>query len=124
MANGGTRTPLIPKFHAENCLVKAKEQSASLRVDVSASSRKVPPRLLEENPYRSGWRPPGWGRLNLDDHGIAVEVHQKSAASDMGQKRRFRDVRIASALTLKADIHPKVRHVSKVPTGDIEWSHL
>ena len=68
----------MPDFHAENCLVTAKEQSASLRVDVSASSRKAPPRLLEENPYRSGWRPPGWGRLNLDDHGIAVEVHQKA----------------------------------------------
>jgi hypothetical protein len=43
MANGGSRTPLIPKFHAENCLAKAKEQSASLRVDIGASSRKAPP---------------------------------------------------------------------------------
>jgi len=33
----------------------------------------------------------------------------------LGQKRRFGDVRVASALPLKADIHPKGRHVSKVP---------
>jgi hypothetical protein len=38
--------------------------------------------------------------------------------SQLGQKRRFRDVRIASALPLKADIHRKVRHVSKVPHPD------
>ncbi|MCA6104862.1 hypothetical protein J6525_41890 [Bradyrhizobium sp. WSM 4400] len=28
-------------------------------------SRSRRPRLLEENPYRSGWRPPGWGRFQL-----------------------------------------------------------
>src|SRR5882724_204314 len=33
----------------------------------------------------------------------------------LGQSRRFGDVRVASALPLKADIHRKVRHVSKVP---------
>jgi hypothetical protein len=33
-----------------------REQSAWWNVYFEASSRKVPPRLLEENPYRSGWR--------------------------------------------------------------------
>jgi ribosomal protein L34E len=32
-----------------------------------------------------------------------------------GQSRRFGDVRASSALALKADIHHKARHVSKVP---------
>jgi hypothetical protein len=40
--------------------------------------------------------------------------------SQMGQKRRFRDVRIASALPLKGDIHRKIRHVSKVPTTEVQ----
>ncbi len=35
--------------------------------------------------------------------------------SALGQSRRFGDVRVASALALKADIHCKVGHVSKVP---------
>jgi ribosomal protein L34E len=35
-----------------------------------------------------------------------------------GQSRRFGDVRASSALALKADIHHKARHVSKVPTAD------
>src|SRR5712691_11955724 len=35
--------------------------------------------------------------------------------SEVGQKRRFRDVRVASALPLKADIERKGRHVSNVP---------
>jgi hypothetical protein len=33
--------------------------------------------------------------------------------SGLGQKRRFGDVRVTSALPLKADIHRKGRHVSK-----------
>ena len=49
---------VILNFHVPNCLSKTKEQSAWQSVDSSAASRKVPPRLLEENPYRSGWRPP------------------------------------------------------------------
>src|SRR3981189_1093661 len=36
-----------------------------------------------------------------------------------GQSRRFGDVRASSALALKADIHHKARHVSKVPCADI-----
>ena len=35
------------------------------------------------------------------------------------QKRRFGDVRVPSALPLKADILRKRRHVSKVPAGDL-----
>jgi hypothetical protein len=35
--------------------------------------------------------------------------------SAVGQKRRFGDVRVTSALPQKADIHWKGRHVSKVP---------
>jgi hypothetical protein len=49
---------VILNFHAPNRLSMTKEQSAWQSVDSSASSRKAPPRLLEENPYRSGWRPP------------------------------------------------------------------
>jgi hypothetical protein len=37
----------------------------------------------------------------------------------LGQKRRFGDVRVPSALPLKADILRKRRHISKVPQGDI-----
>jgi hypothetical protein len=39
--------------------------------------------------------------------------------SAQGQKRRFGDVRVTSALPLKADIQRKLRYVSKVPTADI-----
>src|SRR5258706_5323236 len=39
--------------------------------------------------------------------------------SEMGQKRRFCNVRATSALPLKADIHRKGRHVSNVPIPDI-----
>jgi hypothetical protein len=35
--------------------------------------------------------------------------------SAVGQKRRFGDVHVTSALAPKADIHRKGRHVSKVP---------
>ncbi len=38
--------------------------------------------------------------------------------SEMGQKRRFGDVRVTSALPLKADIHRTGRHVSNVPQAD------
>ncbi len=37
----------------------------------------------------------------------------------MSQKQRSGDVRVTSALPLKADIHRKDRHVSKVPALDI-----
>jgi hypothetical protein len=36
-----------------------------------------------------------------------------------GQSRYFGDVRVTSALPLKADIHRKGRHVSKVPITDM-----
>jgi hypothetical protein len=39
----------------------------------------------------------------------------KASMSEMGQSRHFGDVRVTSALPLKADIHRKGRHVSKVP---------
>ena len=39
--------------------------------------------------------------------------------SEMGQKRRFGDVSVTSALPLKADIHRKGRHVSNVPEADL-----
>ena len=39
--------------------------------------------------------------------------------SDMGQSRRFGDVRVTSAAPLKADIHRSSRHVSNVPKADI-----
>ncbi|SRR5438876_6197312 len=42
-----------------------------------------------------------------------------SPVSDMGQKRRFGDVRATSALPLKADIDRKGRHVSKVPEAEV-----
>jgi hypothetical protein len=35
--------------------------------------------------------------------------------SEMGQKRRFGDVRVTSASPPKADIHREVRHVRLVP---------
>ena len=38
--------------------------------------------------------------------------------SALGQSRWSGDVRVASALPLKADIDRKVRHVSKVPVAD------
>jgi len=42
-----------------------------------------------------------------------------------GQKRRFGDVRVTSALPLKADIHRKGRHVSNVPGTDMQlFDHL
>ena len=54
---------------------------------------------------------------------IEMEFLQENSAWEfshrLGQKRRFRDVLVASALPLKADIHRKVRHVSKVPTAVI-----
>jgi hypothetical protein len=37
----------------------------------------------------------------------------------MGQKRRFGDVRVTSALPPKADIHRKGRHAAKGPDADI-----
>jgi len=40
------------------------------------------------------------------------------AMSASGQSRRFGDVRASSALALKADIHHKARHVSKVPMNE------
>ena len=36
-----------------------------------------------------------------------------------GQSRQFGNVRATSAFALKADIHTKLRHVSNLPTGDI-----
>jgi hypothetical protein len=44
----------------------------------------------------------------------------------LGQSRRFGDVRVTSALPLKADIHRKVRHVSKVPIPEVaaSFDHL
>jgi hypothetical protein len=36
----------------------------------------------------------------------------------MRQSRRFGDVRASSALAMKADIHHKARHVSKVPRAE------
>jgi len=39
--------------------------------------------------------------------------------SHVGQKRRFGDIRVTSALPLKADIQRKVRHVSKVPEAEV-----
>jgi hypothetical protein len=38
--------------------------------------------------------------------------------SRMGQKRRFSDVHVTSALTPKTDIHRKGRHALKVPGTD------
>jgi hypothetical protein len=40
--------------------------------------------------------------------------------SEMGQKRRFGDVRVPSALPLKSDVLRKRRDVSEVPLTDIE----
>jgi len=48
-------------------------------------------------------------------HGSISELSTMPA---MGQSRRFGDVRASSALALKADIHHKARHVSKVPIRD------
>jgi hypothetical protein len=39
--------------------------------------------------------------------------------SQLGQKRRFSDVRVTSALPLKADIHRGGRHVRLVPGAAI-----
>jgi len=39
--------------------------------------------------------------------------------SQLGQQRRFSDVRVTSALPLKADIHREGRHVRLVPTADM-----
>ena len=36
--------------------------------------------------------------------------------SELGQSRQFGNVRATSAFALKADIHIKLRHVSKVPS--------
>jgi hypothetical protein len=36
----------------------------------------------------------------------------------MRHSRRFGDVRASSALAMKADIHHKARHVSKVPPAE------
>jgi hypothetical protein len=52
---------------------------------------------------------------------IETEILRASSTSEfshsLGQKLRFGDVRVASALPPKADIHRKGRHVSNVPTG-------
>jgi hypothetical protein len=42
-------------------------------------------------------------------------IADSSFSRSQGQSRRFGDVRASSALALKADIHHKARHVSKVP---------
>jgi len=39
--------------------------------------------------------------------------------SQMGQKRRFRDVRVTSVLHPKADLHRKDRHDSNVPNSEV-----
>jgi hypothetical protein len=44
----------------------------------------------------------------------------KSRMSASGHSRQFGDVRSTSAFALKADIHTKLRHVSKVPIMDID----
>jgi hypothetical protein len=38
--------------------------------------------------------------------------------SPLRHSRRFGDVRASSALAMKADIHHKARHVSKVPRAE------
>ncbi|MGF6307700.1 hypothetical protein ABIB82_002069 [Bradyrhizobium sp. i1.8.4] len=46
----------IRSYHSEReCLL---EQSALQRVGLSPPARQVAPRLLEENPSGTGWRPP------------------------------------------------------------------
>lgn len=40
---------------------------------------------------------------------------QKDFFDSIGQSRKFCDVRVTSALPLKADIHRKAWHVTKVP---------
>src|SRR5258708_37291551 len=41
----------------------------------------------------------------------------------LGQSRYFGDVRVTSALPLKADIHPKGQRVSNVPNAEIGLVH-
>jgi hypothetical protein len=43
----------------------------------------------------------------------------ESPNARFGKKRRFGDVRVPSALPLKADILRKRRHVSKVPLASV-----
>src|SRR5258708_20747666 len=47
-----------------------------------------------------------------------------SPTSEMGQSRKFCDVRVTSALPLKADIHRKAWHVAKVPRSEEHTSEL
>jgi hypothetical protein len=50
---------------------------------------------------------------------MSIGVEFVRARSGLGQKRRFGDVCVTSALPLNADIHRKGRHVSNVPNVDI-----
>src|ERR1700730_3124864 len=57
--------------------------------------------------------------LSMSTNGHSVCAFGASRLSVQGQKRRSGDVRVTSALPLKADIHRDGRHVSNVPGGDI-----
>jgi len=57
--------------------------------------------------------------LNVGGGGSDRPASFQEQMTAMGQSRRFGDVRASSALALKADIHHKARHVSKVPEADM-----
>ncbi len=70
-------------------------------------------------PVSFGLAAPTGGRLNSDDHGIAVEVRQKSAASDMGHFRIWARAVVRSALTQWPDIIRPLPQVRRVPVSDV-----
>jgi hypothetical protein len=88
---------------------------ASLKADPAANRRGYPL-----------WSRPTTSALNEEPEFSAsakemctVKRNRSAAEVAYGQKRRFVDVGLTSALPLKADIHRRGRHVSNVPNGDI-----
>ena len=56
----------------------------------------------------------------LASSGLFCALPTLVPTSELGQTRRFGDIRITSALPLRADIHRKGRHVRKAPISDID----
>jgi hypothetical protein len=70
----------------------------------------------------SGRRQPsceGTSRMTRECHVRICERLGVKFPAPTRQSRHFDDVRVTSALPLKADLHQKCQHVSKVPIGNV-----
>ncbi|MGB6398439.1 MAG: hypothetical protein WBF73_22545, partial [Bradyrhizobium sp.] len=54
---------------------------------------------------------------------ILLILRSRTFSHSLGQKRRFGDVPVTSALPPKADIHREVRHVRSVPTTEMRGDY-